>query len=91
MSEAAEEPVRKQVLDKMATLLTSAFALVAALAWNDAIKQLFAKLLPSQDGQIVGLFVYAAVVTVVAVLATLWIGRLAQKIEDLEKAISQRD
>ena len=33
-----EEPLKVIVLDKIAVLVTAAFGLVAALAWNDAIK-----------------------------------------------------
>ena len=33
--------MKDKVLDKLSTLLIAAFGLVAALAWNDAIKALF--------------------------------------------------
>ena len=33
--------MKKQVTEKLAALITAAFGLVAALAWNDAIKALF--------------------------------------------------
>ena len=33
--------MKKIVLDKFSTLIISAFGLVAALAWNEAIKALF--------------------------------------------------
>ncbi len=35
--------VRKQVRERIAALLTAAFGLVAALAWNGAIRAIFAK------------------------------------------------
>jgi len=35
--------LKYEVLDKMSALITAAFGLVAALAWNDAIKSLFAE------------------------------------------------
>jgi hypothetical protein len=33
--------MKKAVVDKLAALVTVAFGLVAALAWNDAVKSLF--------------------------------------------------
>jgi len=33
--------IKQEILDKIAALITAAFGLVAALAWNDAIKLLF--------------------------------------------------
>ncbi len=84
-------PVRRQIVDKIATLLTSAFGLVAALAWNDAVRALFDTYYPRGEGaHLTAIFLYASVVTVVAVVVTLWIGRLAQKVEDLEVRILAR-
>ena len=33
--------MKRDVLEKLSELMTAAFGLVAALAWNDAIKSLF--------------------------------------------------
>ncbi|MFB5620497.1 MAG: DUF5654 family protein, partial [Nitrosopumilus sp.] len=33
--------IKQEILDKIAALVTAAFGLVAALAWNDAIKAVF--------------------------------------------------
>lgn len=67
----------KEVIDKMAELVTTAFGLVAALAWNSAIQDWFASQEVLSAG---GQFLYAMIVTVFAVLATLWIGRLAGRV-----------
>jgi len=70
--------VKSEVIEKMAVLITTAFGLVAALAWNDAIKQLFAQVFGTVDS-LVPMFTYAILVTVLAVFATLWIGKLSEK------------
>jgi len=62
--------MRNEVLDKMAELITAAFGLIAALAWNNAISALVEKYVPNA-----GPWVYAIIVTILAVLATIWIGR----------------
>ncbi len=67
--------MKKELVDKFAMLITSALGLVAALAWNDAIKGLFDNL----QINVYGLWVYAVAVTFMAVLLTYWIGKLAQK------------
>ncbi|RXE55957.1 hypothetical protein ABH15_07055 [Methanoculleus taiwanensis] len=70
------------VIDKMAALITAAFGLVAALAWNSAIQALFREYFGPQT-TIPAMFVYAIVVTVIAVIATLWIGRIAARAKEI--------
>ena len=60
--------ITKQIREKIGTLMTTAFGLVAALAWKDAIRTIFAKVFGSQD-TIVGMLIYAIVVTIIAVIA----------------------
>lgn len=69
-----------QLLETFASLITAAFGLVAALAWNEAIKAAVRELLGSQD-DLVGMLVYAVVVTVLAVVMTLLIARSASKLK----------
>lgn len=62
-----------EVARQMLTLATSAFGLVAALAWNSVIQEFvnnyIKKLLPA-GSTIWSLLVYAVVVTILAVLIT---------------------
>jgi len=77
--------VKKEVIEKIAALITAAFGLVAALAWNEAISALFkgpcgtagagALCMLSAGGP----WVYAIFVTILAVIMTIWIGRVADK------------
>ncbi len=71
----------KEVLDTVITLMTTAFGLVAALAWNEAIQALFAAILP-QGGDLAAKFLYAVIVTVMVVLITVRPGRLAKRLGD---------
>ena len=59
-----------EVLDKIVQLLTAAFGLVAALAWNEAVQGLFRALFP-EAGDLLAKFVYAVVVTAVVALVSL--------------------
>lgn len=74
----------EEVLDKMAALLTAAFGLVAALAWNGAIQELFKEVFGSAENLSAQL-TYAIVVTVIAVLATILIARAAAKAKNEKK------
>lgn len=77
--------MKSEVTEKMAALITAAFGLVAALAWNDAIRALFvgpcgapgAGALCSLSGG--GPWVYAIIITILAVIATIWIAKISEK------------
>ena len=65
-------------LQTMISLASASFGLVAALAWNEAIKALLAKLHLGDD--LTGLFTYAFVATVVAVLVLVALGKAAARL-----------
>lgn len=70
--------VKGEVIEKLAALITAAFGLVAALAWNDAIKAIFKQLFGTAES-VPAMLSYAIIVTILAVIATIWIGRAAEK------------
>jgi len=70
--------MRSEVIEKLAALITAAFGLIAALAWNGAIKAIFLKVFGESEG-LGPMLVYAIIVTVIAVIATIWIGKTAEK------------
>lgn len=70
--------MKAELIDKMAALITAAFGLVAALAWNAAIQAIFTQIFGPQSS-VTAMVTYAIVVTILAVLLTIWIGKLADK------------
>lgn len=70
--------MRAEIMDKIAALITAAFGLVAALAWNGAIRAIFEAVFGSADN-ITAMLIYAVVVTIIAVLVTIWIARAAKR------------
>lgn len=83
--------MKQDVVKALAALITAAFGLVAALAWNTAIQEIFKLVFGDQSG-ILAMIVYAVVVTVIAVIATIGIGRVAAKAGAREeRADSRRD
>ena len=77
--------MKKDVTEKIYALMIAAFGLVAALAWNDAIKALFIGPRGSEGAGALctlssgGPWVYAIFVTILAVIAAIWIGKVAAK------------
>jgi uncharacterized BrkB/YihY/UPF0761 family membrane protein len=83
---------RKEVLEKLATLATAAFGLVAALAWNTAIQELFKRAFANkQDTQLTSMILYAVFVTVIAVLVTIWITRTTEKLKPKKIEIKENN
>lgn len=71
----------KELLQQLITLSTSAFGLAAALAWNDTIQQAVKEFIePKIPGSgILSRFIYAAIVTILAVFITFELSRLASR------------
>jgi uncharacterized membrane protein len=74
-----------EVLDKFSTLITTALGLVAALAWNTAIQNLFNKLFGQAGGELVSQFFYAILVTIAVIFATIYVGRAAERAKKAEE------
>jgi membrane protein YdbS with pleckstrin-like domain len=66
--------LKDEVLSQIAALLTVAFGLVAALAWNGAIQAIFKQVFGTADS-ITAQLSYAVIVTIIAVIVTIWIAR----------------
>jgi hypothetical protein len=62
----------------MIALASAAFGVVAALAWNSAITALVKQIFGT-GGQIVSLFIYAILVTILAVIVMVQLGKLAER------------
>ena len=73
--------MKKEILEKISSLLIAAFGLVAALAWNGAIQAIFKEIFGTAEG-VRPMLVYAIVVTITAVVVTIWITKIAEKGEE---------
>lgn len=77
--------ISKMIMETMLTLITTAFAFVAGLAWNEAIQKLIEEFYTA-GGAVTGLLIYAVIVTIVAVVVTVLLARIAGKMGiDLDK------
>ena len=72
------------VVKQMLSLATSGFALVAALAWNELVKETINTVVKPylpEGSKIISLLAYALVVTALAVIVTLQLTKLQQSLE----------
>lgn len=69
---------QREIREKTITLILGGFGLVAALAWNEAIKSLFEILLKRND-QLIGKFIYAIIITLIVVIVSIQLNKISGK------------
>ncbi len=69
----------RMFLQTMITLASASLGLVAALAWNEAIKTTIKTYFGTEEN-LAGLYTYAILATVVAVVVVMLLGRAAARI-----------
>ena len=79
-SDEKDVKVRIELVEKMSALITAAFGLVAALAWNSAIQNLFNQFF-GESQTVSAQITYAVIVTVIAVYVTFVMGRAKASLE----------
>ena len=84
MTDEEEKPatLKQEILDKTAALIIAAFGLIAALAWNDAVKAIF-KAVFGDTSTIGPMLLYAIIVTVIAVMLTMTVARATAKAKSM--------
>ena len=79
------DEIKKQFAKQVLTLVTSGFGLVAALAWNEVIKEIvdvYIKPFFGEGSGLVSLFIYALFVTVLVVIVTYQLSKIVGKDEE---------
>lgn len=64
---------------QITTLIFGAFSLVAALAWNDAIRSLIEVIYPSSQNGLSAKFIYALIITIVVVIVSIVVSILNEE------------
>jgi len=72
------QPLKIEILDRLTTLITAAFGFVAAFAWNETFKLLLDRVV-SEDAELIVYFIYAIIITIVAVLLIISVARATAK------------
>ena len=79
------DEIKKQFAKQILTLVTSGFGLVAALAWNEVIKEIvdvYIKPFFGEGSGLVSLFIYALFVTILVVIVTYKLSKIVGKDEE---------
>lgn len=64
---------------QITTLIFGAFSLVAALAWNDAIKAFIDLIYPSEQNGLLAKFIYALIITIIVVVVSIIVSKLNEE------------
>ena len=85
---AEKKSFKRELAEQMLTLSTAAFGLVAALAWNEAIKSFVDQYIQPYfpNTAIYYKFFYAVLVTLLAVLITYQLSTIRSKFENHNKS-----
>ena len=73
-----------EVLERFSQLITTALGLVAALAWNTAIQNLFDTIFGKAGAALAGQFLYAFLITLVVIFATIAVSSAAERTKKAE-------
>ncbi|MFZ5438287.1 MAG: DUF5654 family protein [Patescibacteria group bacterium] len=76
------------IIKNMIALATSGFGVVVALAWNEAIKttvQTYISPILGENSGVISLFIYAVVVTLLAVMVTMQLTQIQKTLEEVNE------
>ena len=79
---SSKKTFRRELVKQMIVLSTAGFGLVAALAWNEAIQSFVNSYVVkyiSPGSGVLSRFIYAVIITLIAVLVTYQLSRLNQE------------
>ncbi|MDP2741569.1 MAG: DUF5654 family protein [bacterium] len=79
-----QEKLRKEIKEKTTGYILAALGFVVGLAWNDAIKASIEYLFPLNKDSILAKLIYAFLVTIIIVLATVYFVKSSEK--EVEKS-----
>lgn len=81
MENRKKTSLKLEVIEKISVLAAASLGLVAALAWNEAILELFKNLF-GERGTLAAKFLYAMIVTILVVYITIKLGHVTSKLKE---------
>ena len=79
----------KEFITKFAAVITGAFSLLAALAWNETVKAFINTYIP-KGSDLISLLIYAIIVTIIAVVVSVYLNKLADKMIKREEKLAKK-
>jgi small-conductance mechanosensitive channel len=77
-----EKNLRETAVSEMIRLMTASFGLIAALAWNQLMQEIvstYIKPVFGKNSGIISLFIYALIITILAVIVTYFLAKFVKK------------
>ncbi len=71
--------IKKEIRERTLGYITAALGLVAALAWNEAIKASIEHFFPLSRNTLLAKFIYAVLMTLVVVIMSVYLARLFKR------------
>ena len=68
--------IKREIRQRTSGYILAAFGLVAALAWNDAIKALIEYFFPLNKNTVLIKFIYAVLITFIVVIISIYLTKL---------------
>jgi len=81
------------IIKNMVTLATSGFGVVVGLAWNEAISsavRTYIDPILGKNSGVISLFIYALVMTLLAVLVTMQLAQVQKTLENMNEKIANK-
>jgi len=72
----SSQKIKKEIQEKISGYILAAFGLVAALAWNDAIKGLIEYFIPLSKNTVLAKFIYAVALTFAVAVVSIYLTKL---------------
>lgn len=79
----------KEFVEKFAALITGAFSLLAALAWNDTVKTFINKYI-SPGSDLTSMFIYAITVSIIAVFVAIYLNKIVTRVAKREQKLMRK-
>lgn len=79
---AETKKIKNEAREKILGYFLTALGLVAAFAWNDAVKSLIEFLFPLSNNVLIAKFGYAIFITLIVVIFSIYLTRLLKKNEN---------
>ena len=80
VNSAEDIKLRTEIRERTLGYMLAAFGFVAGLAWNDAIQALIGHLFPLPENTLPAKFLYAVIISFVAVIISVYMSRLFHRL-----------
>lgn len=82
--------IHLEVIEQTVVLVTTSLGLIAALAWNEVIKNAVSYIWPKPEGNIIAGLIYAVIITIIMVIAAMYLKRATSLTREAEEKLKRK-